>query len=103
LPQRVRLPFDRWSRLSDDVKKIWDTLDDQAKAIILGSLDPRPQQPQGPAAHKGSSRRVNLHAISAYDLLHAFAVQTTIQEDDTQEPDQTFDGTLIKEEPTKDP
>ena len=103
LPQRVRLPFDRWSRLSDDAKKIWDTLDDQAKAIILGSLGPRPQQPQGPAAHKGSPRRVNLHDMSAYDLLQAFAAQTAIQEDDTQEPDQTFDGTLVKEEPTDDP
>ena len=40
----------------------------------------------------------------AYDLLHAFAAQTNLQEqEEPKELDQAFDGTLIKEEPADDP
>jgi len=79
--QRVRLPFDRWSKLSDDAKKVWDTLDDQAKAVILGSSSPKPPPtrvtpPRGPAR-----RHVNLHDMSAYDLLQAFVAHTSVEED----------------------
>jgi small nuclear ribonucleoprotein (snRNP)-like protein len=102
--QRVRLPFDRWSKLSDTAKKTWDALDDQAKSIILGTNMPqgvKPQQPRMPPHNKGPQRRVNLHDMSAYDLLHAFVAQS-IDEEDPQ-PGQAFDGTPIKEEPVDDP
>ena len=92
--QRVRLPFDRWSKLNDDARKIWDTLDDQAKAIILGSPGPaKPQLPRTPSANNGPARRVNLHDMSALDLLHAFVASTGGQEEQVP-PDQPSDDDL---------
>ncbi|MGL4349286.1 MAG: hypothetical protein ACRCT2_01685, partial [Plesiomonas shigelloides] len=89
--QRVRLPFDRWSKLSDDARKIWDTLDDQSKAIILGSSGPaKPQLSRMPSVNKGQPRHVNLHDMSAFDLLHAFVASTGNQEEQAP-PDQISD------------
>lgn len=58
---RVRMPMERWSKLSRDDRKIWDTLSDTSKATILGTLVPK-----SPAVHQ-----VNLHDISAYDYIQA--------------------------------
>ena len=93
--KRVRLPFDRWSQLSDTDKKTWDTLDDKAKAIILGSSGPKSQQPRMSNTTRGPARRVNLHDMSAYDLLHAFVAHTGLQEDPSPDHHQYSDDDLI--------
>ena len=66
-PQRTRMPFNRWSKLSTEEREIWDKLDEAANATILGT----PKTGSLPSGSTGSTRRVNLHEISAYDFIQA--------------------------------
>ena len=71
IPATARMPRDKWMSLSEQQRLLWDQLDDQAKAVILGPPSSRPngngrfdrRQRDNP------KRQVNLHDISAYDLL----------------------------------
>ena len=65
-PQRTRMPFDRWSKLSANDRTLWDQLDETAKAVILGTTVATPSSTGGTV-----KRRTNLHEISAYDFLQA--------------------------------
>jgi len=53
------LSSQQWHSLQPEAQAIWDLLSDEAKAIILGLC-------KDPGKHM-----VNLHNISAYDLLQA--------------------------------
>ena len=67
--QPVRMPRERWMKLTQQQKQKWDELDDSAKAVILGTTT------KGSSPFNRSSsnqtRRVNLHEVSAYDFLQA--------------------------------
>jgi Reverse transcriptase (RNA-dependent DNA polymerase) len=62
LGQSPRMSWEKWKALSDKDQKVWDQLDDKAKAIILGISTP---------SSAPSKPRINLHEISAHDFLQA--------------------------------
>ena len=59
-PRPPRMSYDKWQRLPDDAKQTWDLLSDEAKAIILGTMDRKPNQPMSAPPPR---RRVNQHDI----------------------------------------
>ena len=86
---KVRMPSNKWFSLSDTNKAIWDRLDDNAKAIILGYVPPtnntsslrtpfskppfsKPLNGKGvPPKPPFGTIQTQLHEISAYDFLLA--------------------------------
>ena len=68
--QRVMMPQEKWYRLNQKQKALWDQLDDTAKSIILGYDKPSSEK-QFDAGGADKSSMVNLHAISAYDYIQA--------------------------------
>ena len=84
-----------WHKLSPTAQGIWDQLDDESKALILGRPPPDSKRSgtfsRGKPGQKGPSRgtnKINLHDISAHDLLanyHQYqAHQTNISNDDAE-------------------
>jgi hypothetical protein len=80
------MPANMWFSLSDSNKAIWDGLDDQDKALILGYIPPnnthssfwlqfpkpsfmRPFTGKSGFAKSSSGTQTNLHEIFAYDFL----------------------------------
>jgi len=101
-PRRIHMARDRWMSLSDKDRLIWDQLDDNAKATILGLSGQKPQVPPSRAPAPPTSFRANLHELSAYDFLQAQLhdiqetqeFQDTVEEQDTQ-PDPESEALLI--------
>ena len=84
----VRMPSDKWFSLDTKSKEIWDQLDDKAKSIILGYDSKGPAASSTPARNHSNmnfQRKVNLHDISAFDLLHAYSHEMENSVDDTEE------------------
>ena len=82
--RRVRMSFDRWRELDQDSRHIWDQLDNKAKASILG-LQHQPSSSGGNTGLQNPTRRVNLHAISAHDLLQSYLTETAGHADEKQD------------------
>ena len=90
----TRMSGKTWHKLSPTAQGIWDQLDDESKALILGR--PPDSKRSGTFSHgkpgqKGPSRgtnKINLHDISAHDLLANYhqhqAHQTNISNDDAE-------------------
>ncbi len=86
-----RLTSEQWHKLPDDMKKIWDMLSQEAKAIILQqpSPSPNPNRMQKPYAARPNqpaipcSRQVNEHDLETLIVcihdLHGGANQTTLR------------------------
>lgn len=59
-PRPPRLSYDQWHKLTDEAKRTWDLLSDDAKAIILGTATRKPNSaPSAPLPR----RRINQHDI----------------------------------------
>ena len=104
---QVFMPKDRWLKLSDSAKKIWDQLDNSSKSTILGlsSDKPRPKtfnsvsRPPVKAQPPSFCRHINLHNISAHDYLDAMShEQDLIQDDETE-----FFEPITIDEPSDEP
>jgi hypothetical protein len=81
---KARMPSEKWFGLDAASKAIWDRLYDKAKSIILGYTNPE-SQPNRPTGNSSTFRhppvnqsgkppfkaQVNLHEMSAYDVLLA--------------------------------
>ncbi len=80
---RVRMPRERWMKLGDNARGIWDTLSDKDKATILGL-----GQSPGRISSDSSKQVINLHDISAYDYLQAHYHENVTF--DAQEGDEDF-------------
>jgi hypothetical protein len=103
----VRMPRDKWFNLDAASKEIWDKLDNKAKSIILGYEPPKPSTTTPFNSFQPTSsnhqRRINLHDMSAYDLVQAL-VHETGNSDDNAVPDPSIDSpdtTIV--EPAEDP
>ena len=85
--QSVRMPRERWFNLDQQSKQVWDRLDNKAKSIILGYEPTKPTtttpftsfQP----TNSNNQRKVNLHDMSAYDLVQALVHETGNSDDNT--------------------
>ena len=88
-PQRVRMPFDRWAKLSANDRAVWDQLDETAKATILGTSMPT----TGPPTKRGT----NLHEISAYDFLQA-NIHETAQDSADDDADEYHEAHEVEEQ-----
>ena len=75
---RVRMPRERWMKLTHEQREIWDKLDDKAKAAILGLTSSGGSPPRTPP------QRANQHEIESIerDLFEAFASDTTPQREE---------------------
>ena len=79
-----------WHKLTPTAQGIWDQLDDESKALILG----RPPESKRSGTfsrvkpgQKGSSHgtnKVNLHNISAHDLLANYHQYQALQTDEDE-------------------
>jgi hypothetical protein len=78
--ERVMMPKTRWTLLSSEARTVWDKLSDKDKAIILGQTDDQVPIHQRPPDQRPLSRRVNIHDISAIDLLQALIHDTSEQD-----------------------
>ena len=114
---RIIMPKDRWMQLPASARSVWDQLDDKAKAVILGlsssgtspglkkskqpvrfsSNTKPPVQTQQPSLR----RRVNLHDISAHDLLEAYSHEFGVAEDESE--DHFEDAIAEQELPDQEP
>ena len=65
----TRMGGDKWRKLSPEMKSIWDRLDDESKRIILGN---------------DTKRTINLHDLSAYELLQLQAHRHELVPDDDE-------------------
>ena len=83
----TRMAGKTWHKLSPTAQGIWDQLDDESKALILGRS---PESKRSDTfshikpGRKGSSRganKINLHDISAHDLLANYHQYQTHQTD----------------------
>ena len=86
--RRECLSGKRWHKLTPTAQGIWYQLDDESKALILGQ-PPDSKRPgtfsRGKLGHKGPSRgtnNINLHDISAHDLLANYHQYQTHQTND---------------------
>ena len=65
-----RMSLGQWKRLPPDAQKIWDQLDDDSKAIILGR-HPIGQPPGSGPSSRPPTHKISLHDISAHQFLAA--------------------------------
>ena len=61
---------DKWRKLTPEMRSIWDKLDDESKRIILGT---------------SNQRSINLHDLSAYELLQLQAHRHELVDHDQEE------------------
>jgi hypothetical protein len=73
---RVSMTRDQWNKLDTSAQTIWDSLPDEAKAIILD------RKPSNHAPHQ-SRYAASLHEMSAHDLLCSLSTGSTIGTDIT--------------------
>jgi hypothetical protein len=89
------MPRDKWFNLDAASKEIWDKLDNKAKSIILGYDPPKTSTATPFTSFQPTSsnhqRQVNLHDMSAYDLVQAL-VHETSNSDDNPVPDSSVDN-----------
>ena len=110
MPNRVRMPKDKWFSLDQKTKDLWDQIDDKQKSIILGyekptiSSNPSNGRPPNRPSFPLPRRNINLHDMSAYDFLQAHVNDSQFQEDphdtlndslDTDEPEPATSDTLL--------
>jgi hypothetical protein len=100
---KVCMPSNKWFSLSDSNKAIWDRLDDQAKSIILGYVDPiypnsslrpsfskprfyRPSTGKSGFAKVSPGTQTHLHEISAYNFfMHALECGANVEDNPNEE------------------
>ena len=90
------MPRNRWDSLPPEVKKLWDSLDDDSKAIILGNIDPKTKlpaekstNPRRPPKQDNRTRSSNQH-----EILRAFLTNTK-QNDSDEEDEEVSDETEV--------
>jgi hypothetical protein len=89
---------DKWFNLDTKSKEIWDQLDDKVKSIILG-YDTRGYISSFTPSDGFSKtnllpqQRINLHVMSAYDLLPVYALQVNHATSKMEELDDADDNT----------
>jgi hypothetical protein len=85
------MPKTRWDGLPPEVKKIWDTMDDDSKAIILGNIDPKTKLPIAKTSdnrrppNRPANRDTRTRSTNQHDIIQAFLTnvqQDTIHEDE---------------------
>jgi hypothetical protein len=67
---------DQWNKLDTPAQTIWDSLPDEAKAIILD------RKPSNCTPHR-PRYAANLHEMSAHDLLSSLSTGSTTETDTT--------------------
>jgi hypothetical protein len=71
---RVCMSKDKWLCLDQNIKNLWDQIDDKYKTIILGcaklsSPSPSSNRPPRKSPYSNQRHHSNLHDMSAYDFL----------------------------------
>jgi hypothetical protein len=103
MPDRVRMPKDKWFSLDQKTKDLWDQIDDRQKSIILGYMQPPSpsslfnkgtKKPPNHSKFPPPRRNVNLHEVSAYDFLQAniHDLHTMDDIDEVQENNESTDA-----------
>ena len=95
----ARMPRDRWFQLGDAARKIWDTLSEKDKAVILGKGEPGSGGNKSTSSHT-NDRQVNLHETSVFDFLQAHVHELEDNEDQIGSEDNFQDA---QEDPQPEP
>ena len=92
----------RWVGLPPEVKKLWDTLDDDSKAIILGNVDPKTKLPidktsdNRRSSNRPSNRDTCTRSTNQHDIIRAFL--TNVQHDTDEEDEENAEASEVDTE-----
>lgn len=97
------MPKTRWEGLPPEVKKLWDTLDDDSKAIILGNVDPKTKLPTDNKtsdnrrpSNRPSNRDTRTRSTNQHDIIRAFL--TNVQHDTDEEDEENAEAIEVDTE-----
>jgi len=90
------MPKNRWEGLPPEVRTLWDTLDDDSKAIILGNIDPKTKLPIDKSNNnnrRSSNRDSRTRSVNHHDTIRAFLAKQAEagKDDDDTSDDNDFD------------
>ena len=80
------MPFERWSKLGDKAKAVWDTLSDQDKATILGYGLSNQLPPRQANVHESLAEEKEFHDAEEAPPPHETAMEVNQTDQKPQVP-----------------